>query len=709
MMYAYLSSFNQIIVHGVKENKIRINKNTKIKIFQPRVHHDIKSVYLNGNELYINLKNIIDITQESSVSIEGHIIKINYSPLFKTEEFNNLYAYDGPLGYIYNKNYTEFFVWSPVAKEINLLLFKGFNPSIDEEPIKYRMQRLEKGVFYVKVDGDLENLYYNYEALVYEDRKIVVDPYTPAVSINGLRGAIVDLAKTNPEGFENDQYVKLNNYVDAVIYEISIRDFTIDSSSCVNLKGKYLGLIEENTKLNGFDTGLSHIKDLGVTHLQIMPMFDFSYKSVDEKYPLDKYNWGYDPQNYNCPEGSYSINAFCPKTRIIELKKLIQKLHSIGIGVNMDVVYNHMFEESNTHFEGLVPGYYFRKNLDGTFINGSGCGNDTASENYMMRRYIIDSVKFWVKEYHIDGFRFDLMGLHDIETMKKLEEEVHKINPYAMLYGEGWNIPTGIDEEFRAIQKNSYKLKGIGFFNDTIRNVVRGSVFEYKEKGFVSGALGLEETLKDCIKGLPYLYTSPCQSINYVSCHDNHILWDKLNLSNPQSSFEDLKAMQKLAYAIVLTSQGVPFIHSGDEFLRTKQGVENSYNSPDSINKVDWNLKVKNIDVYTYFKELISFRKKHPAFRMFESEMINNHIEFLDSPKGTIIYMIKGHANGDLFKDIIVIYNAQNKPFKFNLPQGRWYLYVDKNNIYKTPIKNFELEIETEPISLTILSNTYTD
>lgn len=706
MLYSYLKGFNQVVVHGIKENKIRINKNTRIKIFQKDINHEIQRINLCGDDICINIKGHIDIKKQCHILIEGYLLNVNYSPLFKTDEFNLIYAYDGPLGYIYNKEFTEFYVWSPVAEKINLLLYKNFDPTIDEEPEVYEMKKLDKGVYYTKVNGDLDGIFYNYEAFVFGKRNVVVDPYAYAVGVNGLRGAVVDLKSTNPEGFEEDRYIKLNANVDAIVYELSIRDFTIDSTSSVNLKGKFLGLTEENTAFEGVQTALSHIKDFGITHVQIMPMYDFSYKSVDEKYPLDKYNWGYDPQNYNCPEGSYSINPFSPKSRIIELKKLIHKLHSIGIGINMDVVYNHMYEAQQTHFEGLVPGYYFRKNLDGSFINGSGCGNDTASENYMMRRFIVDSVKYWTKEYHIDGYRFDLMGLHDVETMNRVRDEVLKINPYAMIYGEGWNIPTGIEEEKRAIQKNSSKLLGIGFFNDTIRNSVRGSVFEYKEKGFVSGASNLEDTIKECVKGLPNLYVTPCQNINYISCHDNHTLWDKLNISNAKDSFEDLKSMHKLAYSIVLTSQGVPFIHSGDEFLRTKKGVENSYNAKDEINKVDWSLKVKNINVYNYLKGLVNFRKKHPALRMKDRELIKKHIEFFEAPKNTVMFMLKDYANYDSFKDIIIIYNANNNTVKLNLPEGNWYLYVDKNNIYDTPQKSFQSSIEVQPISLIILSNT---
>lgn len=704
MLNAYLNSFQNIIVQGIKDNKIRINKNTRIKVLNQNANIDINKINLCGNDICISLKHPIDITKVSTVNVEGYTTNVNYSPLFIKDEFNNLYAYDGPLGFIYSKKATEFYLWSPLATEVNLLIFKNGDPSIPEEPTIYQMQKLDKGVYYTRINLDLDNYYYNYEVNVYGKKNIVVDPYAYAVGINGLRGAIIDLSTTNPEGFENDSYIKLNSNVDAIIYETSVRDFTIDETSNVKCKGKYLGLTENNTKYNNLSTGLDHIKEMGITHVQIMPMYDFSYISVDEKYPIDTYNWGYDPQNYNCPEGSYSINPFSPKSRIKEVKTMIQKFHSLGIGVNMDVVYNHMFEAETTNFEKIFPGYYFRRNLDGTFVNGSGCGNDTASEHYMMRRFIIDSIKYWMKEYHVDGFRFDLMGLHDIDTMNMVSQEALKINPNAMIYGEGWNIPTGIPEEIRAIQINSGKMINVGFFNDRIRNSVRGSVFEYKEKGFVSGAHGLENEIKLCIKGLLDLYHSPTQNINYISCHDNHTLWDKLTLSNKDADASELKDMHKLAYAIVLTSQGVPFIHSGDEFLRSKNGVENSYKSPDKINKVDWTLKAKNIDVVNYLKDLIEFRKNHPAFRMKDNNQIGKHIDFLETPSSSIAFIIKDHANCDNLKDILVIYNANKTKIKLNLPDGNWNIYVDKNNIYHVPTKSVSNTYEVDAISISILA-----
>ncbi|MCX7950708.1 MAG: type I pullulanase [Clostridiales bacterium] len=704
MLYSFLENFNQIVIHGIKDYKIRVNRNMKLKIINEDTNIDINKTTLCGNDICICLKQPVDITKTCTVNIDGHLLNVNYSPLYNKDDFNSLYSYDGPLGNIYSKESTEFYIWSPVATRVNLLIFKNGDPAIPEEPSIYPMKKLDRGVFYIKVNCDLDNYYYNYEVNVYGKKNIVVDPYTYAVGINGLRGAIVDLSTTNPEGFESDSYIPLNSNVDAIIYETSVRDFTIHESSNVNCKGKYLGLIEENTKYNNLATGIDHIKEMGITHIQIMPMYDFSYVSVDEKYPIDKYNWGYDPQNYNCPEGSYSINPFSPKSRIKEVKTMIQKFHSLGIAVNMDVVYNHMFEAETTHFENIFPGYYFRRNLDGTLVNGSGCGNDTASEHYMMKRYIIDSIKYWMKEYHVDGFRFDLMGLHDIDTMNKVAQETLKINPNAMIYGEGWNITTGITEDEKAIQINSNKMLNVGFFNDRIRNSVRGSVFEFKEKGFVSGKNGIEEEIKLCIKGLPDLYPSPTQNINYISCHDNHTLWDKLNISNKNDSFDDLKSMHKLAYAIVLTSQGVPFIHSGDEFLRSKNGIENSYNSPDKINKIDWNLKSENIDVVKYLKSLIEFRKKHPAFRMKDKSQIERHIEFLETPNSSIAFIIKDHANGDELKDILVFYNANKTNVKLNLPEGNWYVYVDKNSVYDAPLKLVSGTYEIEPISISILA-----
>nr|WP_242844609.1 type I pullulanase [Clostridium novyi] len=421
------------------------------------------------------------------------------------------------------------------------------------------------------------------------------------------------------------------------------------------------------------------------------------------------YNWGYDPQNYNVPEGSYSTNPYDPLCRILELKKLVQKLHENNIGVNMDVVFNHMFHKHFINFEKIFPFYYFRYYENGKLSNGSGCSNDIASEHKMVQKFIVDSVSYWATEYHIDGFRFDLMGLHDIDTMNLIISKLKKINKNAMVYGEGWNLETTLSKENKAIQENSSRTPEIGFFNDTIRDSVKGNIFSSKDKGFVNGKENLEDIIKFCIMGcsLDYknfkaIYSSPFQSINYVSCHDNHTIWDKLELTNPDDSIEDKKDMLKLSLGILLSSQGVPFIHSGAEFCRTKQGISNSFNLPDEINNIDYNRKYDFKDIFYYVKSLINMRKNHPAFRMASKENIISNLKFIDdTPKNTVAFLLKNNASNDIFKTILVVYNSNKYNVEINIPNGTWNQFVDKYSVNENVISTIKCDkLTIEPISL---------
>lgn len=569
------------------------------------------------------------------------------------------------------------------------------------------------GLWSLTIQEDLKGLFYTYEVTVYGKTTEAVDPYARATGINGLRGVIIDLKDTNPEKWEKDVSPEIKSYTDAIIYETSVRDISMHPDSGIKNKGKYLGLIEEGTlSASNLSTGLDHILELGITHLQLMPLYDFSYKSVNEKNILEKYNWGYDPQNYNVPEGSYSLAPEDPIVRIMELKETIMKLHTKNIAINMDVVYNHMYEAGESNFEKVFPGYYFRINDSGNFINGSGCGNDTASENNMMKKFIVDSVLYWAEEYHIDGFRFDLMGLHDIETINEVRLKLDELKRPIMLYGEGWDIPTGIPSETRATQYNAWKQPKIGFFNDVIRDSVRGGVFDPSEKGFVSGSRGLENKIRLVITGcinyseeISGLYPSPVHAINYVSAHDNHTLWDKLQACAGEFSIEERKSMQKLANAIVLTSQGIPFLHSGAEFCRTKDGVENSYNSPDNINWIDWERKSEFKDVFDYYKGLISLRKEHPAFRLKSSEEIKNHLKFIYGlPDNVVGFELRGTEVKDSWSTILVFYNGNNHKISFTLPKDNWKIAADKYNIYLNGIGNIENgNLDMEGTSLSIL------
>lgn len=638
------------------------------------------------NSFIIFLKEEIDIKYPCFIGYEGIQTKAFYTNLFSTSEFNERFYYNGDLGLNYTKKASTFKIWSPAATSVSLLLYKNGDIASVEAPREIEMNESSNGLWEVTINEDLNNLFYSFKINVYDSINEAVDPYARAVGINGLRGAIIDLTSTNPRGWDEDKAPILQHYTDAIVYETNIRDISMHESSNILHKGKFLGLTEDNTaSKKGVSTGLAHIKELGVTHVQLMPFYDFSCESIDEKNPI-QYNWGYDPQNYNVPEGSYSLNPYDPKCRILELKTMIQHLHSNNISVNMDVVYNHMYHKTDNNFEKIFPEYYLRFNEDGSFSNGSGCGNDTASENAMMRKFIVDSVTYWAEEYHIDGFRFDLMGLHDIKTMNAVYDSLNKLDKKIMVYGEGWDLNTTLSQSLKTTQENSYKVPNIGFFNDTIRDTIKGSVFSLKDKGFVSGKDNLEDIIKGCVLGssisrdkFKAIYVSPKQSINYVSCHDNNTLWDKLEFSNVEDSIEDRKNMHKLANAIILTSQGIPLLHSGVEFCRTKGGIEDSVKSPDSINSLDYDRKVEFLDIYNYYIGLIKLRKEHPAFRMSDVEEINSHIRFIeDTPKNTVAFVIKDHANGDSWNNILVIYNGNKFPVSINIPPNIWKQVVNR-------------------------------
>ncbi|MFU0824753.1 type I pullulanase [Clostridium sp.] len=665
----------------------------------------------SADSFLIFLNKDINIKFYCYVYYKASKIKASYNKLFSSCEFNDRFYYSGDLGVLYNKNFSTFNIWSPAAKSISLLLYKNGDIDIPEEPIEKSLNE-SNGLWSITIKGDLKNYFYTYKVHVYDYINEVVDPYAKAVGINGLRGAIIDLKETNPLNWDKDFSPSLKHYTDAIIYEISIRDMSMNENSGIINKGKFLGLTEDNTFSNkGISTGLSHIKELGVTHVQIMPFFDFSCISTDEKNP-EKYNWGYDPQNYNVPEGSYSTNPYDPKCRIIELKKMIQHLHNNNLSVNMDVVYNHMYNNTDNNLEKIFPGYYFRFNEDESFSNGSGCGNDTASEHRMMRKFIVDSVLYWAKEYHIDGFRFDLMGLHDINTMKCVKEALNKLNKSIMIYGEGWELNTTLPENIRATQTNAEKIPEIGFFNNTIRDVIKGNVFLKKDRGFINGKEDLDDIIKGCIAACTIstdnfkpIYVSPNQAINYVSCHDNNTLWDKLQLSNPEYTEDERKHMVKLANGIILTSQGVAFLHSGVEFCRTKQGIEDSVKSSDEINNLDYDRKFEFLDVFNYYKGLIKLRKEHPAFRMYSVEDIKNHLEFIENtPKNTAAFLLKNHANNDIWRNILVIYNGNRISTSIDIPKGTWHQVIDKYTAGTTPFKTISSNrIDVDGISLNVL------
>lgn len=599
--------------------------------------------------------------------------------------------YERDLGLTYSKEFSIFKIWAPTAEKGELLFYKE---GMGGEPFK--VSPLEKGIrgtFHSQVEGDLKGVFYTFRVSINGKwSNEIPDPYAKAVGVNGKRAMVIDLAETDPAGWEKDKspsFSKNNAATDAVIYELHIRDASIHESSGIEHKGKFLGLAEENTRsAEGLPTGLSHLKELGVTHIHLLPFFD--YNSVDET-TLDKpqYNWGYDPLNYNVPEGSYSTNPYDGATRIKELKQMIAAFHKNGLRVVMDVVYNHVANAASSNFEQLVPGYYFRHKADGSLSDATACGNETASEMPMMRKFIVESVLYWVKEYHIDGFRFDLMGVHDIETMNIIAAELRRIKPDILLYGEGWTAGASpLPDSKRALKANAAKLNHIAVFSDDIRDGIKGSVFDIKDKGFASGKAGMEESVKfgvvaacnhpqvnmQKVNYSKKAYAKePWNTITYCECHDNNALWDKLLLSCPDASRMELIKMQQLALTIVLTSQGISFLHAGTEFLRDKKEVENSYNAGDSINAMDWQLKKENNEVFEYVRNLIQLRKQHPAFRMTNSLQVKQNIKFdAKAPEGVVMYTINGAAVKDKWKKIFVAHNGNPKPKIVMLPAGNW-------------------------------------
>jgi pullulanase len=626
------------------------------------------------------------------------------------------------LGLNYKASASTFRIWAPIADAAEIILY---NQPLGGVPVRTAsMEKGRSGTWHVTLNGDQKGLFYAFRVRNKNTWSMEVpDPYVKLVGTNGRRGVVGDLRATDPPGWQSDRAPAFGgsspSAVDAVIYELHVRDASIHPSSGISAKGKFVGLTETATRNNsGLSTGLDHLIEFGVTHVHLLPSYDFS--SVDESKPEKlQYNWGYDPLNYNTPEGSYSTDPSDGLTRVREFKQLVKSFHEHGLRVVMDVVYNHTMFTETSWFEQLVPGYYFRKRADGSFSDASACGNETASERPMMRRFMLESLKYWVQEYHVDGFRFDLMGIHDIETMNIISRELHALKPDILLYGEGWTAGSSpLPDSLRALKRNASRLDRIAVFSDDIRDGIKGSVFVHDETGFASGRPGLEQTIRFGItastdhpqvdfskvnysKG-PYAH-SPEQVISYSECHDNHILRDKLGISAPSATPEQRIDMQKLANTIVLTSQGIPFLHAGSEFLRTKKGVENSFNAGDSINAIDWTLKSINHETYQYIRALIKMRKEHPAFRMRTAADIAAHLTFqVDTAPGVIAYQIDGRATNDSWKEIMVVFNGNAAAKIVKLPQdGGWQTHIWNNRISRGRIRSSSMTLK--PFSSAIL------
>lgn len=596
---------------------------------------------------------------------------------------------------------TRFRLWSPKAEEVQLNLYDNGQTGAPYKTIQMKAD-LSNGTWTASVPGPLYGKFYTFR--VKQGGKWLDETpgvWAKAVGVNGKRAAIIDFSKTDPEGWGTDKGPEVKNFSDVIVYEMHHRDMSMDPSSGIANKGKFLALTEKGTlSPDSLKTGIDHLKELGVTHVHILPSYD--YNSVDEaNLWKNTYNWGYDPQNYNAPEGSYSTNPSDPATRVREMKEMVKALHDVGIGVIMDVVYNHTAENDGSNFELTAPGYYHRHWDDGRYSDASGCGNETSSDLKQTSDYIVNSVKYWAREYHIDGFRFDLMAIHDTETMNRVASELKKINPSIFVYGEGWTAgDSPLEKDRRALKENVSKMTDVAVFSDDLRDAVKGHYTDASDRGFATGKPGLEETVKigivaatdhpqvDYSKGnnskFPYA-KSPEMIVNYVSCHDDLCLTDKLRKSMADEPEKNMLDAAKLAQTIVFTSQGTPFMFAGEEVFRDKKGVHNSYNMPDSINAIDWRNKARYHDLFEYYQGLISLRKAHPAFRMTTAQDIARNLVFdkIDSEKtpNLISYSLKNHANGDSWEEIKVVFNGAGESRKVKVAKGDWKIVAKDGHI----------------------------
>ena len=639
---------------------------------------------------------------------------------FSPVEFDKYPVYDGnDLGLYWSQGNTLVKIWAPTATRIFFRLYR--DGIMGDAEFEYELEQGEMGTWHFTLDGDWSGWFYTLQ--VRDNNGWLLegpDIYARSTGINGRRGMIFNPEETHPEGWLQDVHVFPESPADMVIYETHIRDFSMSPDSGIKHKGKYLGFTEADTiSPRGDKTGLAHLDELGVTHVHLLPVADFY--TVDENRESPQYNWGYDPLNYNTPEGWYSTNPHDGRVRIQELKQLVKALHDKGIGVILDVVYNHTGLINESYFNQTVPGYFYRQKDDGSFSDASGCGNELASERVMVRKYIIESLMYWASEYHIDGFRFDLMGLMDIDTMNAIRKNLDTIHPDIFLYGEGWAAgKSPLEKKKRALKRHTLKLDRIASFSDDMRDGLKGSAFDRYSTGFISGHTLQEERLKFSMVGavkheqIAYGYVEsskgpwankPTQCINYVSCHDNYTLFDKLQYSCPEASKVQIERMVRLALGIVLTSQGVPFLHAGSEMMRTKGGHHDSYRSPDLLNQIDWNRKHDFRDLFVFTQKCIELRRQHPAFRMRSAEMINEKMRFTGKYiPGIIQYELGENANGDSWKQILMLFNGNNYSVELDIPQADWLVIAEDGEINPNGMGRVSTQkVRIHPTSMMIL------
>lgn len=705
---AYLDEMNMITIllplayyKGVSNRFFLLEGNVKQELeINNIIELDEKIKYICSSDTKVIMGQQLWIMDEH----EG-ITDLQIGSVIRTPEFDRLFYYEGDdLGVTFCPERVSFKLWAPTATGAKVKL----TPPNQDFSVEYEMDREDKGVWFIEQQGNFELFRYTFEICINRDWREVVDPYAVAVTANGEKGVIINLEKTQTP---KPRLSRLNSPTDAVIYETHIRDLTIHPSSGVNNKGTYLGVAEMHTRgSDGFLTGLSYIKDLGVTHIEFLPFNDFD--GVNELDSEKEYNWGYNPLHFNVPEGSYSSDPNDPYARIKELKYMIHSIHEQGLRVIMDVVYNHVYIREQSAFEKIIPGYFFRHDHHGMPSNGTGVGNDIASERLMVRKYILDSIGFWMKEYHVDGFRFDLMGILDIETMNLVREKVDEIDETALIIGEGWDLNTPIPADHKANIRNQKKLPRIAQFNDWFRDSIKGSTFNLYDRGFcfgndhyyeaamqvLAGSIGIEKSTQG-------IFLEPIQTVNYVESHDNHTLWDKLSVCIQDTNPVQSQKRHRLATAMVLLAQGIPFIHSGQEFFRTKKGVGNSYRSPDDINWIDWNKQVLYHDNVQYIKGMIEIRKSHGAFRLATAQEIRNHSSFPPIAKPIISYLLKNVSKYGHWEKILVLINPSVEHVGIELPsQGEWHILANGHHASSSPIaKTNHHRYFIDPISVAVL------
>lgn len=676
----------------------------------------VTEVTYDGDFIYsATLAEELNNANHYSITFEDTVYELHMPIIYSTEEFEAAYTYTGDdLGATWTADKTVFRVWAPTAEKMAVNLYESGMPYGDDLIESIEMTADANGTWVAEKAGDLNGTYYTYAVTIDGTTQEACDPYARTTGVNGKRAMVIDLAATNPQGWENDTNPHAGESInDAIIYETHIRDLTAGNDAGITNVGKYLGMIETGTTTpDGIATGLDHIKELGVTHLHILPMYDFG--SVDETYRFEKlYNWGYDPVNYNVPEGSYSTDAYNGEVRVSEVKQMVQGLHENGISVVMDVVYNHVYSAGDFCFNKLVPGYFSRVNEDGSYSNGSGCGNDTASERTMVKKYIVDSVNYWADEYHIDGFRFDLVGLIDVDTINEIVETVHATHPDVIFYGEGWTMNTNVtkDDVILATQQSSFRTPGFAYFNDTIRDGLKGNVFDSAATGFVSGATNQESAIERCFIGNDTWCNNPSQTINYASCHDNNTLFDRLQNSRPDASTEDLIKMNNLAAAIYMTAEGIPFMQAGEEMLRTKVNDDgtfnsNSYNSGDEVNAIAWSSlgDTAYADVFAYYKGLIEFRKAHGALRLSDAADVAAHVTVLENLDENVVgFDISGGMDNETAEEMYLLFNANPQAKTVALPDGEWHVYINGEKAGTTVLDTVSKEATVDAISALVL------